>query len=317
MLPNMVSSTLSRSSPLPPVRAGQRKGRDALRPAARMFHLASKHVPKYTGYVPGRRRRATRSPDRSLARSPARPLSLSPPTFKTCFPLCLNLHAAPGLKNTFGITFGDASQTMLDAVRNRDEGTLQVSYSPTAPVRKLQCSRSLVGGPSMHGLVEPHASSPGRLAPLPAASAGESRLGASDCEPALHTHLQGSAVDTAGYYEFLIKDDYKGLRVKTAWDPRRQGPPSVKGRARPVLARGASLTLLVSPSPLTLPVSPRAPLTLRLSRISHAPPALPQWAMAALTVSTAPFPSVTDSSSTDHTCTRLRIQRPRSAEWTS
>jgi hypothetical protein len=249
MLPNMVSSTLSRSGPLPPVRAGPRVGRDALRPAARMFQLASKHVPRYTGYVPGWRRRTARSPDHPLARSPARPLRLTHSKLGCPLP---DRHVAPGLKNTFGITFGDASQTMLDAVHNRDEGGLQVSYSPTALVRKLQCSKSLVGGPSMRGLVEPHARSPGRLAPLPAASAGESRLRASDREPALHTHLQGSEVDTKGYYESLMSDDYKGLRVKTAWDPQRQGPPSVKGRARPALARGAPLRLLVSPVCLSL-----------------------------------------------------------------
>jgi hypothetical protein len=249
-------------------------------------------------------------PAHPLARSPARPLARSPaapPSLKLLPPPA----AAPGLKNTFGITFGDASQTMLDAVHNRDEGALQVSYSPTAPVRKLQCSRSLVGGPSMHGLVEPHA----RWAPP--TSAGESRLRASDREPALHTHLQGSEVDTKGYYESLIRDDYKGLRVKTAWDPQRQGPPSVKGRARPALARGAHLTLLVSLSPLTLLVSRARALEAVYSVFnSDAPPAFPQWAMAVLTVSTVPFPWVTDSSSTDHTCTRLRIQRPRNAEWT-
>ena len=136
--------------------------------------------------------------------------------------------------STFGITYGTASETMLDAVRHRD-GALQVSYSPTAPMRKLQCSRSLVGGPSMHGLVEPHARSQSRLAPLPPqrGSAGDSTLPDPGCEPALQTHLQGSEVDTVGYYETLIRTDYQGLRVKTSWDPLRQGPPSVKGRAPP------------------------------------------------------------------------------------
>jgi len=136
--------------------------------------------------------------------------------------------------NTFGITYGTASETMLDAARNR-EGALQMSYSPTAPMRKLQCSRSLVGGPSMHGLVQPHSLSPSPLAPLPPqrGGAGGSTLPGPDREFGLHTHLQGSEVDTVGYYESLIRTDYQGLRVKTSWDPLRQGPPSVKGRAPP------------------------------------------------------------------------------------
>ena len=51
MLPNMVSTTLSRGS-LPPVR--QRAGRDMLHPLAHsMFDHTSRHVPRYTGYVPG------------------------------------------------------------------------------------------------------------------------------------------------------------------------------------------------------------------------------------------------------------------------
>jgi len=52
MLPNMVSSTLARSGPLPPVRASApRAGREA--PAASLFGRRERNMPKYTGHVPG------------------------------------------------------------------------------------------------------------------------------------------------------------------------------------------------------------------------------------------------------------------------
>lgn len=126
----------------------------------------------------------------------------------------------PGLQNTFGITYGTASATMLDAGQNRDE-PLHCAYSPTSSMRKLQCNKSIVGGPLMNGLVEPVSRSLSRLEPLsPGDSAGRDKI--------TRTHLQGSEVDKDGYYQTLIANDYQGLRVKTGWNPKRQGPPTVK-----------------------------------------------------------------------------------------
>ena len=77
----------------------------------------------------------------------------------------------------------------------------------------------------MNGLVEPHSRSPSRLEPLLASDCVSST---SKTSQRLCTHLQGSEVDTVGYYETLIGNEYQGLRIKTGWNPRRMGPVSVK-----------------------------------------------------------------------------------------
>ena len=51
----------------------------------------------------------------------------------------------PGLKNTFGLTYGSASATMLNASQNREE-PVQISYSPNSMLRKLQCNKGILGG---------------------------------------------------------------------------------------------------------------------------------------------------------------------------
>ena len=145
-----------------------------------------------------------------------------------------NLLPPLGIKNTFGVTFGRASATMLDAAQHKGED-LDFAYSPTSRVRRLQCSKSLVGGPMMSGLMEPYSRSPSRLEPLAHTRTGtplspfrkSAKIDGQNGERDLHTHLQGSAVDKDAYYETLVGTGYEGLRVKTGWDPKRTGPPSV------------------------------------------------------------------------------------------
>lgn len=126
---------------------------------------------------------------------------------------------------------------MMDAAKQSSED-VDFAYSPTFNVRRLQCSKSLVGGPLMSGLIEPYSRSPSRLEPLahtrtgtPISPSTELRKTAKIQGPTrernVHTHLQGSAVDKEAYYETLMGTDYQGLRVKTGWDPKRTGPPSV------------------------------------------------------------------------------------------
>lgn len=132
----------------------------------------------------------------------------------------------PGIKNTYGTTFGSSSATMLDATRDRDQ-PLQMHYSTHAALRKLECSKSIVGGPTMNGLIEPYARSPSHLEPLSPMPPGSSFRGKARDSP-VRTHLQGSEVDKDGYYATLIGNGYQGLRIKTGWNPQRMGPPTVK-----------------------------------------------------------------------------------------
>jgi len=121
---------------------------------------------------------------------------------------------------------------MLDAAQQRDAG-VEMAYSPTSSLRRLSCSKSLVGGPMMNGLIEPFSRSAGRLELLthtrtgtPMSPTRQPRRQEAQPREQLDTHLQGSAVDTVGYYETLVENSYQNLRVKTGWS-KRMGPASV------------------------------------------------------------------------------------------
>jgi len=104
--------------------------------------------------------------------------------------------------------------------KNYTENNEQAQPEPICVYYTLTChtaeprSRHL-----MSGLIEPLSRSPNRLEPLsPSDTVGQ----------LTRTHLQGSEVDKDGYYETLIANDYRALRVKTGWNPQRQGPATVK-----------------------------------------------------------------------------------------
>jgi len=125
-----------------------------------------------------------------------------------------------GIKFAHGVSYGISSKVMLDAAHHHEQ-PVQIAYAPTAALRKIESRKSLVGGPSMNGLIEPYLRSPSRLEPLthPTQNSNTEQM---------QTHLQGSEVDVAGYYQSLVGSNYKGLRIQTGWNPRRVGPETVK-----------------------------------------------------------------------------------------
>lgn len=212
--------TASQRGALPPMR--RVVTRDVLRPISRtVFEQVEQHIPRYTGHIPG-----------TWYFYILLPPSLHLPISQLCLsPRSPDVGGiVAGIKNTYGITFGSSSATMIDATRDRDE-PLQMHYSTKAALRKLECNKSIVGGPTMNGLIEPYTRSPSRLEPLSPQSPGSSpgsTIRSKARDSPVRTHLQGSEVDKDGYYATLIGNDYKGLRVKTGWNPERMGPPTVQ-----------------------------------------------------------------------------------------